>query len=240
MNHIDAEIIKFFNQFSRKSWLFDAAMEILDGMDLLKGGVIVGILWALWFSSKEEKVVTETRRTIIATFAGACIALFLSRFLAYILPFRLRPRFDPALHFRLPLYTKLGGLGDWSAFPSDHATLFLAFVAGILLISRRLGLFSLVYVFIMILFPRIYLGLHYLTDVVAGALLGLMVAMLVNGIKIKRRIADPLLEWSEKSPFWFYGISFLIAYETADLYSHVRRFGEFALRFSQEVAQRYF
>lgn len=235
VNHFDTVIIEYFNRFSQRSWLFDNAISILVTMELLKGGVIVVILWVLWYSPGMEAVVAENRRTILATYTGTFIALFLARLLVKILPFRMRPLHNPALHFRTPMFLSEDTLTGWSSFPSDHAALFLGLAVGIFLVSRRFGFLSIAHVFLIILIPRIYCGFHYPTDILGGGLLGAICVMVANGSRIKRFITVPLQEWSEKSPGWFYGAFFLLNYEMVDLFQHVRALGTFALHVLHKV-----
>lgn len=64
------------------------------------------------------------------------------------------------------------------AFPSGHAT--LSFVTATILASRFPQLRWLLYgTAILIALSRLYLGVHFLTDVVAGAVLGVIVGQLI-------------------------------------------------------------
>ena len=68
---------------------------------------------------------------------------------------------------------------DWS-FPSDHATASFAIVAAFAmqrLPRRTVGLLALA---LLICWSRIYLGTHYLTDVLGGAFTGVLAALLVR------------------------------------------------------------
>jgi undecaprenyl-diphosphatase len=57
------------------------------------------------------------------------------------------------------------------SFPSDHATFAFAVAAGLFLVSKRLGFTALILAALIAL-SRVYVGEHYLSDVVVGALIG--------------------------------------------------------------------
>jgi undecaprenyl-diphosphatase len=91
------------------------------------------------------------------------------------------------------------------SFPSDHAAVAFAIAFGVLAFSRRAGLLFLATATLLGL-SRVALGLHYPTDVLAGAVVGWVAALLTTGLGrpwIARlvfsvsRISDPLLK-----PLW--------------------------------------
>ena len=61
-------------------------------------------------------------------------------------------------------------------FPSDHAVAAGAVAAGLFLVSRRLGLIAAAAA-LLIAFSRVYVGVHYPGDVLAGLLLGAAVTL---------------------------------------------------------------
>ncbi|MEY2445583.1 MAG: hypothetical protein QOE00_2163 [Ilumatobacteraceae bacterium] len=67
------------------------------------------------------------------------------------------------------------------SFPSDHATAVGAVAAGLWMASRRWGVIAAVLAVLMA-FTRVYVGTHYVSDVVAGLALGAVVAIGGHGV----------------------------------------------------------
>jgi undecaprenyl-diphosphatase len=68
--------------------------------------------------------------------------------------------------------------GDWS-FPSNHAALAAAAAVALLFVSRRLGAVAVVAACAMAA-SRVWVGAHYPHDVLAGAMVGAAVALLLE------------------------------------------------------------
>ena len=73
----------------------------------------------------------------------------------------------------------------YHAFPSGHVIASTAFFAVLVFANRRIGLPCLA-IPILIGFSRIYGGAHYLSDVVCAAVLGILCAILVWRIALRR------------------------------------------------------
>ena len=83
------------------------------------------------------------------------------------------------------------------SFPSDHATMAGAAAVGLWLVSRRLGVVATVLAVVMAA-TRVYVGVHYPFDVLAGLVLGGLVSLL--GWLLVRGVAVRLVERAAAQP----------------------------------------
>jgi undecaprenyl-diphosphatase len=202
------------------NWLLDRLAGYEEGNNLLKGGLFMAAFWYFWFQPHPDRELR--RKTIIAVLLGAFLALVANRAIAAVTPFRVRPMYDPVVGYVPPSIAILFNLEEWSAFPSDTATWFFALSAGIAALSRPLGIAFGVHSAVYICLPRLYLGIHYPSDLVAGALLGVVVPSLVNTRFIRRVIAAPIVAVEERSPGPFYTLMFLASFEMTVLFNNIR------------------
>ena len=222
MNGFDNSIIFFFNQYAQKSMFFDLVVELIANNKLFKGGVMVSVMWYLWFK-KDGLKNTKDRLHILITLLTSIVAIAIGKSLALLMPFRYRPIHEPSLDFKMPYgifetsETNNGIL--LSSMPSDHAVLYFSLAIGLYFISKKIGLIAIFYAFFIIGLPRVYLGLHYPTDILVGALIGVSIGILGNLILRKNKIIKNLLNFSKDKPQIFYALFFLFSYQIADLFT---------------------
>jgi undecaprenyl-diphosphatase len=227
MNAFDVDIVLFLNRFAHRSWVFDNFISQVLQNDILKSGVITALLWWAWFRTPEQE--DQRREIIISGLFAAFVAIVSARILALSLPFRVRPLHEPSVHFVLPYGIDQDTLIHWSSFPSDHAALFFALATTLFFVSHRLGIFAYVYVLFVICFTRLYLGYHYPSDILAGALLGIIAAFLCKIPAIRKTVAQPPIRWLHRDPASFYTSFFLVTFLIATIFDPIRHLARFVV-----------
>ncbi|ACM19329.1 phosphatase, PAP2 superfamily [Geotalea daltonii FRC-32] len=226
MNWFDLQVVTFLNGFARQSWLFDKTMNIFAGNIMFKGGIVIPLLWWLWFRRDKG---AQDKAYLLSTLAVSFLSLMVARLLALALPFRLRPLHNPQLDFTLPFGTRPSSLEGWSAFPSDHAALFFTLATGIFLLSRRAGIYAYLHAIFIISFPRVYLGLHNATDILGGAAIGIAIGYLVHLDRLRQLTASHLLKWEGACPGLFYACFLVISYQMICMFDPLRILGSESL-----------
>lgn len=219
-NTFDAEILRFLNQFAHQSRVFDGAMAAVARHAVFKGWVLVSVFWWVWFQPGDANV--RNRKTVVVTLMSAVLCVVVGRLLADFLPFRVRPMNSAELGLVLPYEVSGGPFRRWSSFPSDHAMVFFAMSTGLWYVSKSLGAASTLYVACVIALPRIYLGYHYPTDIIGGALFGILFAYLANLDRVRTRLAGRAMRWLDARPASFYTCFFLFSMGLASLFDPLR------------------
>jgi undecaprenyl-diphosphatase len=223
LNSFDVQIELFLNQFAGRHLWFDTLARVCSDTALLTSVVIVLLMWLVLFDRNRSGQLREGFELLLGSAFFSVFATLAARCLALSLPFRTRPLATPSLHFRLPAGGSMA-LINWSAFPSDHATMFFALATGILLVSRKVGWLAVAWVTLVICFPLLYMGFHWPTDVVAGAAIGVSFAQLARIPSIQAFVRRFAIKWHQKRPEVFFAVLGLWSYETAVLYNDVRHF----------------
>ena len=213
------------------AWCGNWALDRIAGFEernfLLKGGILLSAYWWFWFHGEDRRRLSN-RRIIVEALIGTILALVLNRGLLSALPFRARPMYTPDIGYHAPSLDLDYNMEAWSSFPSDSATFWFALSFGLFRLSRPLGVFCMLYSAAWMCLARLYLGVHYPSDLVVGALIGVIGVWLTSralagrGDRRMRRLMDWLAAAERRAPHWFYAIAFLISFELTMIFNDVR------------------
>ncbi|NMP21231.1 phosphatase PAP2 family protein [Sulfobacillus harzensis] len=142
-------------------------------------------IWALifivmWFWPPYRR--TRARRAVVYSVVAGVVALVINVIISHVTPYRPRPFvLEPHLVHQLITHPK-----DTS-FPSDHAAGSFGFAIGLLYAGVGDGIWALILAFA-VAWARVFVGVHWPTDVLFGGLVGVVAGFLVLGVRGK-------LEW---------------------------------------------
>ena len=131
--------------------------------DYLIPVLLSSILFGLWFSNPDTNRLQRDRLCVLASLVGVGVSNTINSLLNQLIS-RARPLED--LEINLLFYPPTD-----SSFPSNPAVVGFALATGIILANRWLGAFAMILAF-MWGASRIYSGVNFPLDVLAGSLLG--------------------------------------------------------------------
>ncbi|MEU6370549.1 phosphatase PAP2 family protein [Streptomyces sp. NPDC046931] len=169
---------------------FDRGMEFLGEYGLLLAMVLL-VLWCWWSVRRrgDSDAASSVAALVWAPLAAGLAVLVNVPIRGFVE--RPRPFVD---HQGLDVLVT--GKTGYS-FVSDHATLTMAAAVALFLANRKFGLIGLGLA-LLEGFCRVYLGVHYPTDVVGGFALGTAVALLLSPLAMA--LLTPLMKAVERSP----------------------------------------
>jgi undecaprenyl-diphosphatase len=223
LEQVDSVLTLSANRFAGQNISLDKLIYDISDSPLLKGGVFLAAYWWLWFEVDENGVHTQRRHVVVALLAGT-VAAIASRLMQVALPFHLRPLHTPGLGMRIPFGVDSLTLNDFSSFPSDHAVLFFALCVPLWKRSRWLGGAAFLWTALVICLPRVYLGYHWTSDVLAGAVIGIAMMLVLCRLIGATALPDQVLRFSKAHRSAFYAIAWLLALEVALLFADLRHF----------------
>ncbi|MFF4589285.1 phosphatase PAP2 family protein [Streptomyces sp. NPDC001388] len=189
----DVDLLYDINGLAKDAphWL-DRVVEFVGEYGLLLAMVVL-ILWC-WATVRRRPGGAEEAASSVAALVWAPLAAAVAVLVNVpIRGFVERPR--PFLDHQ-GLEVLVSGKTDYS-FVSDHATLTMAMAVGLFVANRRFGLAG-IGIALLEGFCRVYMGVHYPTDVVGGFALGTAVALLLS--PLAALALTPLMKAVERSP----------------------------------------
>jgi len=176
---LDASLFHAVNHLAGN---YDSMDDVVEFVSSKGPFVLVLMILAAWFWPGTRIERDQRQWGGIAATIAASLALVINQGIIRVWD---RPRPFEAHHVVLLLKPSPD-----PSFPSDHATFAFAVAVALFLAWRRLGIAALV-IAVLISVSRVYVGEHYLGDVVAGALIGSVTAIAVYQLK---SIATPLID----------------------------------------------
>lgn len=227
-NQFDVAVSRFLNLLMGQTAWFDMLISHLIANEFLKGGVLVAIIWFLWF--KQEPYQQQNRSRILLVLIASCCAAVISRVLPKLLPFRTRPFLNDSLHLTVVDDFPLHSFDRLSSLPSDHGALFFGLAFGIYWVNKKVGIWALAYVATIIALPRVIVGAHYLSDIVAGGLLGFAAIYCSAKSAWLNRYAEKVVALEPSNPSFFYMVFFLLSQQITMLFANLRAMVSFILK----------
>ncbi|QQM41840.1 phosphatase PAP2 family protein [Streptomyces liliifuscus] len=169
---------------------FDRVMEFVGEWGLLLAMVML-VIWC-WLTVRKrggEDAASSVAALIWAPLAAGVAVLVNVPIRGFVE--RPRPFVD---HDGLEVL--IGGKSDFS-FVSDHATLMMAMGVGLFVANRKFGVVGIV-LGLFGGFCRVYMGVHYPTDVIGGFALGTAVVLLLSPLAMA--LLTPVVAAVERSP----------------------------------------
>jgi undecaprenyl-diphosphatase len=214
---IDRFFLLWINQPAGRNDVLDKLVYNIADAQLLKGGLFLAAYWWLWFERKGEQ-----RRDVVVAMVAAIITAGLSRLLQVALPLHQRPLHSPGIGIHMPLTVDPETLNTFSSFPSDHAMLYFALSVPLWNRSRWLGAAAMLWTLLVICVPRVYLGYNYPSDVLAGAVLGVLFMVVLSALVARTSIPTRAVHFADFHPAAFYPLAFVLSFELATLFAEVR------------------
>lgn len=220
LTQFDRHIFSIINGLAGQSGVADRMVLFVRDSYVLKGVPVMMIWWGLWFDHSPS--ANKNRQYLLAGLVAAIAAIFAGRSLALTLPFRHRPLHDPEFEVILPSGMTHQTLVGWSSFPSDHAVLFFALATAIFLVHRALGLVLFLHAAIVISLPRMYSALHFPSDILFGALVGVTITVTILSPVTRAIEKFGVLQLIQRYSHFSYPILFFITFQAASMFDSSR------------------
>ena len=196
----------------------------------VKFGPLVLLICWLWFDQRPNQ--ERQREKLFQALLAGTSGLVIGRALALFLPLRARPQFRSDLLLAYPLDP---ALRTWSAFPSDRAVFAFALAASLVRVSPTAGVWAFAHAALVIGLPRVYFGLHHPSDLLGGAMIGILAAATVAWLPEKQTGQRVVVRLQPQQPALFYAFGFLFLYEVMTMFDGLRSVANVVFDFLRHI-----
>lgn len=164
--NLDYNIFELINQFAGKNLSFDHFVTFFTNYGIIF--LVLVLIW-LWFSKKNNRC--QKRKEVVLALIIAFIAIGITELIGSIY-FRPRPFVSHDVNLLIEK------LSTDTSFPSTHSTGSFALAFSILKTNKKIGVMLLIFAVLMG-FSRVFVGVHYPSDILAGAIISYAVTYFV-------------------------------------------------------------
>ncbi|MCF8564306.1 undecaprenyl-diphosphatase [Alicyclobacillus tolerans] len=164
LNPFDSTVYHWINGLAGHSHLLDVVM-IFFAKDALE---IYAVLFVVAWFALPKKDIQHRHALVVAGFSGI-LALLINVVISHIW---FRPR--PFTVFHKGTFTQLVPHSADASFPSDHASGSFGFAAGSWGHNTKWISHTFTVIAVIVMFARVYVGVHYPTDVIGGMIIGIV------------------------------------------------------------------
>lgn len=166
---MDLNLFHWINEFAgRYDWLDKFALFFADPAIYVLGALVA----LLWFMDEGTQRVKNQYAVIMAAQALFLCRGILTEFIRQVFP---RPR--PFVENAVNLLVEHNALD--AGFPSAHAVAAFAIAIPVFIYNRKAGTWLLLIAFLISL-SRVFIGVHYPSDILAAFVLSLLVVLFLN------------------------------------------------------------
>jgi len=179
MASIDATILLWLNGWVGTFPVLDNIVDVVVS-DYLVPVALSTALLGLWFAGKNPEIRERYQKAVFVGMSAIGLSN-LSVFVINHIYFRPRPftQYEVSLLFYRPTD---------SSFPANPAAIAFGVAIAVWMVNRRFG-WALIAIASIFSISRVYAGVFYPSDIVAGALMGVMAAYLLSKV---RKLIEPL------------------------------------------------
>mgnify|MGYP001263814726 CR=1 FL=1 len=179
MESIDIQIFLWINGWVGENYLLDEIARIIVSDYLIPVGFSMTMV-GLWFSGKTTLVRQAYQKAVIVGVGSIGLSNLIVAGINHFY-FRVRPFND--LDVSLLFYKPTD-----SSFPANPAAMVFTVAIAIWMVNKKIG-YMLIAIAMLFSLARIYSGVFYPSDILAGALIGIFCALILTKV---RKLIEPV------------------------------------------------